>query len=76
MFNVIIFIAGLIILTRLLGYPKKKQPKPGTIRRMEPPIQRYLLTDGSVVEVGGRCNLCGEPYVGLAMDCRCTNYGR
>lgn len=21
------------------------------------------------------CNKCGEPYVGLAMDCRCTNYG-
>lgn len=24
----------------------------------------------------GRCNICGEPYVGLAHDCRCTNYGR
>lgn len=21
------------------------------------------------------CNLCGEPYRGLAGDCRCTNYG-
>ena len=24
---------------------------------------------------GGRCNKCGEQYVGLALDCRCTNYG-
>ena len=22
-----------------------------------------------------RCNKCGEDYRGLALDCRCTNYG-
>lgn len=24
---------------------------------------------------GERCNICGEPYRGLANDCACTNYG-
>ncbi len=24
----------------------------------------------------GRCNICGHQYVGLAMDCKCTNWGR
>jgi hypothetical protein len=22
------------------------------------------------------CHLCGEQYVGLAQDCRCTNWGK
>jgi len=25
---------------------------------------------------GGICFTCGEKYVGLALDCRCTNWGK
>jgi len=25
---------------------------------------------------GRVCDICKEPYVGVAQDCRCTNYGR
>ena len=25
---------------------------------------------------GSRCWKCGEKYVGLALDCRCTNWGK
>jgi hypothetical protein len=24
---------------------------------------------------GRVCNICKEPYVGVAQDCKCTNYG-
>lgn len=24
----------------------------------------------------GRCNICGEQYVGMALDCKCTNWGK
>lgn len=26
--------------------------------------------------MAGYCNICEEKYVGVAQDCRCTNYGR
>ncbi len=28
------------------------------------------------IEVAGICNICHEKYIGPALDCRCTNYGR
>jgi len=30
----------------------------------------FLKNDGTW------CNICMEKYVGLAQDCRCTNYGK
>jgi hypothetical protein len=38
--------------------------------------ERAEYSDRHTPATMGRCNLCGEPYVGLALDCRCTNYGR
>jgi hypothetical protein len=75
MFEIIIVVAAIILVSRWALYPKKRRPT--SIHKLqEPPIQRYHLSNGEIIEVGGRCNICREPYVGLAMDCRCTNYGK
>ena len=48
-------------------------------RRREREIYRAAL--GAVIlndcrdVAEGRCNICGHQYVGLAMDCKCTNWG-
>lgn len=42
----------------------------------------YNLALGSVLlreaqnTAAGRCNICGEQYVGMALDCKCTNWGK
>ena len=42
----------------------------------------YRMSLGSAIlrdaqrTAAGLCNICGHPYVGLAMDCKCTNWGR
>ena len=34
------------------------------------------LSDIHYKHFSGRvCNICHEPYVGVAQDCKCTNYG-
>ena len=38
-------------------------------------IGRAVLREANLL-LSNRCNICKEPYVGLAQDCRCTNYGR
>jgi hypothetical protein len=41
-------------------------------------VRRQLMDDirhELMMDIGDRCNKCGERYVGLALDCRCTNYG-
>ena len=43
-------------------------------------LSRFLMGRAVLREydrmMAGYCNICGEKYVGLAQDCRCTNYGR
>jgi hypothetical protein len=38
-------------------------------------VGKVLLREANLL-LEGRCNICKEKYVGLAQDCRCTNYGR
>ena len=39
-------------------------------------IKAKDLADVYYTHFSGRvCNICKEPYVGVAQDCRCTNYG-
>lgn len=41
------------------------------VRRDREAIQRVVeIVDGT------RCNICKELYVGLAQDCKCTNWGK
>jgi len=43
-------------------------------------IRKHVFAKEVIKEInrleGGYCNICHEKYVGLAQDCRCTNYGR
>lgn len=41
-------------------------------------VRRQLMEDlrhELMMDAVARCNICGEQYVGLALDCRCTHYG-
>ena len=50
--------------------------------REEAERKAYNLVLGSVLlreaqnTAAGRCNICGEQYVGMALDCKCTNWGK
>lgn len=44
-------------------------------RRARAALAAVVLIDCRDV-AEGRCNICGHHYVGLAMDCKCTNWGR
>ncbi len=51
---------------------------PITIKFTKPRDRRQELQDLRRLHEtmsGSRCHKCGERYVGLAMDCKCTNYG-
>lgn len=48
------------------------------ISRKRRPIRHMSVEEAAKAHeilTGERCHICGERFVGLAMDCRCTNWG-
>jgi hypothetical protein len=35
-----------------------------------------IVREAMEVVRGERCHICRQKYIGLAMDCKCTNWGK
>ncbi len=67
----ILSMLGLFFVIKVLRkkFARKKAPVTfGQLKEMTTPLKEMMD--------GARCGQCKERYVGLARDCRCTNWGR
>lgn len=67
----ILSMLGMLFVVKIMRkkFARKNAPVPsGQLKEMMSHLQEKLN--------GVRCWECGERYVGLALDCRCTNWGK
>jgi preprotein translocase subunit YajC len=60
----------LVLLAGVFYYLRQRRK-----RREQQTADRRAFHRAAEMAQGTRCSICGERYVGLAMDCRCTNWG-
>ena len=73
--NLLLAVIGMILIYLFLK-SRKSDSRSRRVYATRPVHSREWVKELHEWASGNRCDVCGEQYVGMARDCRCTNYGK